>query len=137
MGVRSSPNPGYTMHMPANVSAQAIVPMLAGRSMRHPHATAFFLFAVLTVAHTWPLATHPATLSRNDNGDTVLIEWSLAWVAHQLPRDPFHLFDANIFYPAEHALAFSEHLFTLAMMGAPFSWIGASPVLVFNILLLA
>jgi hypothetical protein len=105
--------------------------------VRHPHAAAFFLFAALAVAHTWPLATQPGTLSRNDNGDTVLIEWSLAWVAHQLPRDPVHLFDANIFYPAKHALAFSEHLFTLAIMGAPLSWFGASPVLVYNILLLA
>jgi hypothetical protein len=45
-------------------------------------------------------------------------------VAHQLPRDPVHLFDANIFYPAKHTLAFSEHLFTLAMMGAPLAWGG-------------
>ena len=47
-----------------------------------------------------------------------------------------HLFDANIFYPAKHALAFSEHVFTLSMMGAPL-WLGASPVLVYNLLLLA
>ncbi len=127
----------HTLQMPAIISAHPIVPMPPGGFVRHPHAATFVLFAALTVAHTWPLATHPGTLSRNDNGDTVLIEWSLAWVAHQLPRDPFHLFDANIFYPAKHALAFSEHLFTLAIMGAPLSWIGASPVLVYNILLLA
>jgi len=95
------------------------------------------LFVALAVAHTWPLATAPGTLSRNDNGDTLLIEWSLAWVAHQLPLDPLHLFDANIFYPARHTLAFSEHLFTLALMGAPLRWLGASPVLVYNLLLLA
>ena len=58
-------------------------------------------------------------------------------MAHQLPRDPMHLFDANIFYPAKHALAFSEHVFTLSMMGAPLLWLGASPVLVYNLLLLA
>jgi hypothetical protein len=123
--------------MSAIVSDHPIVPMRTGLFGRHPHAAACVLFAALAVGHTWPLATHPGTLSRNDNGDTVLIEWSLAWVAHQLPRDPIHLFDANIFYPAKHALAFSEHLFTLAIMGAPFSWFGASPVLVYNILLLA
>jgi hypothetical protein len=95
------------------------------------------LFAVLSIAHTWPLATAPGTLSRNDNGDTLLIEWSLAWVAHQLPHDPLHLFDANIFYPSKHTLAFSEHLFTLSLMGAPLHWLGASPVLVYNLLLLA
>jgi hypothetical protein len=111
--------------------------MLTGRSLRRPHVAALLLFAALAVAHTWPLATAPGTLSRNDNGDTLLISWSLAWVAHQLPRDPLHLFDANIFYPAKHTLAFSEHLFTLAMMGAPLRWLGASPVLVYNLLLLA
>ncbi|MCA1562035.1 MAG: hypothetical protein LC804_17770 [Acidobacteria bacterium] len=105
--------------------------------MRRPFVAAFFLFLALGVAHTWPLATDPGTLSRNDNGDTLLIEWSLAWVAHQLPRDPLRLFDANIFYPAKHTLAFSEHLFTLAIMGAPLFWLGASPVLVYNLLLLA
>jgi hypothetical protein len=95
------------------------------------------LFAVLAVVHTWPLITNPAVLSRNDNADTMLIEWSLAWVAHQLPRDPLHLFDANIFYPARYSLAFSEHLFVPALMGAPLQWLGASPVLVYNILLMA
>ena len=105
--------------------------------MRRGHVASLLLFVALAVAHTWPLATAPGTLSRNDNGDTLLIEWSLAWVAHQLPIDPLHLFDANIFYPAKHALAFSEHLFTLALMGAPLRWLGASPVLVYNLLLLA
>src|SRR5438445_6530134 len=110
---------------------------LPGRFLRRPYVAVLVLFVALAVAHTWPLATHPGALSRNDNGDTLLIEWSLAWVAHQLPRDPVHLFDANIFYPAKHTLAFSEHLFTLAIMGAPLSWLGASPVLVYNLLLLA
>jgi len=111
--------------------------MLTRRFLRRPYVAALFLFIALAVAHTWPLATSPGTLSRNDNGDTLLIEWSLAWIAHQLPRDPFHLFDANIFYPAKYTLAFSEHLFTLALMGAPLLWLGASPVLVYNLLLLA
>jgi hypothetical protein len=111
--------------------------ILAARFIRRPFVATFFLFLALAVAHTWPLATDPGTLSRNDNGDTLLIEWSVAWVAHQLPRHPMRLFDANIFYPAKHSLAFSEHLFTLAIMGAPLSWLGASPVLVYNLLLLA
>ena len=62
---------------------------------------------MLAVAHTWPLATAPGRLSRNDNGDTVLNEWTLAWVAHQAWRDPLHLFYANIFYPERLTLAFS------------------------------
>jgi hypothetical protein len=95
------------------------------------------LFVLCSVLQTWPLATNPAGLSRNDNGDTVLIEWTLAWVAHQTFVDPRHLFEGNIFYPSHHTLAFSEHLFALGMMATPLFWLGASPVLAYNLLLLA
>jgi hypothetical protein len=95
------------------------------------------LFVAFAVAHTWPLATDPGHLSRNDNADTMLNEWAIAWVAHQLPRDPLRLFEANIFHPSPHALAYSEPLIVQGMMGAPLFWLGASPVLAYNIVLLA
>jgi hypothetical protein len=98
---------------------------------------ALALFALLTVVHTWPLATAPATLSRNDNADTMLNTWIVAWVAHQLPRAPTRLFQANIFYPEPNTLAFSEHMFTQSLMGLPLFSLGASPVLVYNLLLLS
>jgi hypothetical protein len=94
------------------------------------------LCLLLAVVHTWPLATAPGTLSRNDNADAELNEWILAWVAHQLPRAPARLFEGNIFYPEHDSLAFSEPLIVPALMGAPLHWIGASPVFVFNIVLL-
>ncbi len=98
---------------------------------------ALVLFAALAVVHTWPLATAPARLSRNDAADTVLNEWIVAWVAHQVVHDPAHLFNANIFYPETRTLAYSEYLIGPAAMGAPLLWAGASPVLVYNLLLLA
>ena len=94
------------------------------------------LCLLLAVVHTWPLATAPGTLSRNDNADAELNEWILAWVAHQLPRSPAHLFDGNIFFPERDTLAFSEPLIVPALMGAPLQWLGASPVFTFNIVLL-
>jgi hypothetical protein len=95
------------------------------------------LFVLLAVMHTWPLATAPGRLSRNDTADTVHHEWILAWDAHQLVHDPWHLFDANIFYPERDTLAYSDHLLVQAIMGAPLLWSGASPVLVYNLLLIA
>src|SRR5579871_4267606 len=92
---------------------------------------------LLTLVHTWPLALQPGRYSGNDNADTQLNEWILAWIAHQLPRDPAHLFEANIFYPAHDSLAFSEPLIVPALMGAPLAWLGASPVLVYNLVLIA
>ena len=87
--------------------------------------------------HTWPLATAPATWSGNDNGDAQLNEWIMAWVAHELPRDPAHLFQGNIFYPARDTLAYSEPLIVPALLGAPVAWLGGSPVLVFNLMVIA
>ena len=105
--------------------------------LRSRRAQAFALCVVLAVLHTWPLVLHPGRYSRNDNADTQLNEWILAWIAHQLPRAPLHLFEANIFYPAHDALAFSEPLVVPALMGAPLAWSGGSPVLVYNLALIA
>jgi hypothetical protein len=106
-------------------------------SSRFRSSTTAAICLLLAIVHTWPLATAPGTLSRNDNGDAQLNEWILAWVAHQLPRAPARLFEANIFYPAHDSLAFSEPLIVPALMGAPLRWLGGSPVLVFNVVLIA
>ena len=105
--------------------------------LRAAWAVPALVCALLAVVHTWPLATAPATLSRNDNGDAQLNEWIMAWVAHQLPRAPAQLFQGNIFYPSKDTLAFSEPLIVPAILGAPLAWLGGSPVLVFNLMVLA
>ncbi len=119
---------------PALVS-QPITPATHGR-LAFPLAS-LPLFVLLAVVHTWPLATAPGRLSRNDAPDTVHKEWILAWDAHQLAHDPLHLFDSNTFYPKRNTLAYSDHLFVQALMGAPLLWAGASPVLVYNLLIIA
>jgi len=91
----------------------------------------------LAVLHTWPLATHPGVLSRHDNADAMLNEWIVAWVAHQAPRAPLQLFDANIFYPEPRSLAFSEHMTVQGLMGGPVLWLGGSPLLAYNLLVIA
>jgi hypothetical protein len=110
--------------------------MSARSRLPFPIASLAFFF-LLALVHTWPLATAPARLSRNDTADTVHHEWILAWDVHQLARDPRHLFDANIFYPEPDTLAYSDHLIVQAIMAAPLFWLGASPVLAYNVLLIA
>jgi hypothetical protein len=104
---------------------------------QHPRLASFALFVTLALVETWPLATNPAHLSRNDNGDTVLNEWTLAWVAHQAPLAPLRLYEANIFYPEHDTLAYSESMIVQAAMAAPLFRLGASPVLAYNLVLLA
>jgi hypothetical protein len=91
----------------------------------------------MAVLHSWPLASDPNHLSRLDNHDAELNVWVVAWTAHILPRAPLSLFEAPILYPEHHTLAFSEHMFVPSVMGAPLSWLGASPVFVYNVLIIA
>ncbi len=47
-------------------------------------------------------------MGRVNTGDGQLSIWNVSWVARALLVDPGSVFDANIFYPHRHALAFSE-----------------------------
>ena len=98
---------------------------------------ALALFLALAVFHTWPLASGLNYYSRHDNADAMLNEWAIAWIAHQLPRDPLGLFNANIFYPEPNTLAFSEHLFVQGVLGAPLFWLGVPSLVVHNLLTIA
>lgn len=106
-------------------------------SSRRQRFSALLLCLLLAILHTWPLATAPGTHSRNDNGDAQLNEWILSWVARQLPRAPARLFDANIFYPSRDTLAYSEPLIVPGVMAIPIRALGGSPVLAFNLVLIA
>jgi len=106
-------------------------------ALRNRRLAALIFFSAMAVLHSWPLASDPARLARLDNHDAELNTWIVAWVAHILPRDPLDLFEAPILFPEHHSLAFSEHLLVPSAMGAPLLWAGASPVLVYNLLIIA
>lgn len=114
-----------------------LAPFVQATFLSAPRAIALALFVVLAIAETWPLASAPGRYSRNDNSDTVLNEWTISWVAHQAVRDPLRLFDANIFYPEPRTLAYSETMVVQSAMAAPILWLGGSPVLAYNLVLLA
>ena len=90
---------------------------------------------MLTLILTWPLARfwEPAL---PDQDDALFSVWRLAWIAHQLTIDPTTLFHANIFWPAQFTLAYSDAMLLLGVAGAPLIWLGVHPVIVHNILAL-
>jgi hypothetical protein len=102
-----------------------------------PSLVAFAVFTLLAIGHTWPLASNPAHLSRNDNGDTLLNTWVIAWVAHQLPRSPLHVFDAPIFHPQRLTLGYTEAMIVQGVMAMPILAAGGSAVLAYNVVLIA
>ncbi len=98
-------------------------------------ALAVLFFFVATLLFTWPIAARLGD-GLADPWDARLNAWILHWDFHQTFHDPLNLFDANIFYPARYALAFSENLYGAALFGFPLYAVGASTLTVYNVLFL-
>ena len=82
---------------------------------------------------TWPLGRiTDVVIPASDDAHFSI--WRLAWVAHQLPADPQHLFDANIFHPAKGTLALSDAMLLVGALGLPFFHAGVNPAIVHNYL---
>jgi hypothetical protein len=94
------------------------------------------LFTALTAVMTYPQIFHMRD-GVHDDGDPLLVTWVLAWVAHQLPRAPAHLFDANMFYPERNTLAYSETLLVPGIATAPLHWLGVHPIVIYNLVFLS
>jgi hypothetical protein len=98
-------------------------------------ALAVLAYAVLTTVWLWPLSAAPGRLALV-NPDTLGNAWTMAFVVGQVARDPLRLYDANIFHPTPHALAFTETLFPQSLMAAPILLLGGGPLLAHNLVLL-
>jgi hypothetical protein len=111
-------------------------PPSAHRPRSHPRLLLAVsgLFLGLTAWLCWPL---PLRLGEgvSDSPDSLLNLWALAWNFHILPRDPLSLFQANIFFPRPNTLAYSEHLFGVALFAAPAYWASGNVVLAYNLAL--
>lgn len=93
-------------------------------------------FIALALAWTWPLPTHLSTRIPHDPGDPVLNTYLLWWNAETLPFGP-RWWNPPFFFPMRGALALSEHLAGLAVISTPVQLLGGTPVLGYNITLLA
>lgn len=90
-------------------------------------------YALLALVGTHPLWMRAAGSVPMDIGDPLLNAWIIAWETHALLAGPFRLFDANIFHPLQNTLAFSEHVFSTAMLLFPVSTASGEPVFAYNV----
>ncbi|MGH9383135.1 MAG: DUF6044 family protein [Vicinamibacterales bacterium] len=88
--------------------AEAICAILAG--------------VVLAFINTYPLITKFTSAARLDSTDGRWSVWVVSWVAHALTTDPLNVYRANIFYPHDNALAFSEANLVEGALGVP-AWL--------------
>ncbi len=104
----------------------------------YPTSLLFILaiYVLLSLVLTYPLLFNLTTAVPNDIGDPLLNTWILAWVDHALLTDPLNLFNANIFYPLPNTLAYSEHLFSTALIALPIQLLTGEPIVAYNLSLL-
>jgi hypothetical protein len=101
-------------------------------------------FLILSVVMTWPVAARLDRSLPADLGDPLLNCWILAHGAGHWSRiltGDLHawneLWNANIFYPAPLALAYSEHLTPQAIQVLPVWLVTHNPILCYNLLFLS
>jgi hypothetical protein len=73
----------------------------------------------LAIVFTWPMAERFGKAGRLENGDARFSIWNVSWVAHALTSDPANLWNANIFYPHQAALSYSEANLVAGAIGVP------------------
>jgi len=93
------------------------------------------LFAAVTIAMTWPIARHIATVAV-PHQDVYFNMWRLHWFAHAVQTQPAHLFDGNIFYPERGTFALSDAMLVEDVVALPLVLLRVPPVLVQNLLIL-
>lgn len=90
----------------------------------------YFLFATLYI--TYPLIFN-LTNTLPSLGDEPLITWIISWNIHSFITDPSNIFNANIFYPYQNSLSFSDAFFTSSVIAFPFILITGQPAIAYNI----
>jgi hypothetical protein len=112
------------------------------RAFGGAHAAA--VYTLIAVWATWPLARGLPRDVAWDLGDPVLVIWALAWNCSQLLAilggdvgRAATYFDANIFAPATHTLAYSEHFIGQSLQILPVYALTGNAVLCYNLLYLS
>jgi hypothetical protein len=75
----------------------------------------FLLFILAALYITYPLIFH-LTSYVTGKGDELLIAWIHGWVIHSIDTNIFRVFEANIFYPYLHPLAYSDLFITSSLL---------------------
>jgi len=106
------------------------------RSLWWEGALAGCLYFAATLVLAYPLTRHPATTVLPMGADTNLLIWLIQWDVHAFTSDPMSIFDANIYYPFRHTLAYAENVIGSAFIAAPVLWTTRNPVLAMNVVAL-
>lgn len=91
----------------------------------------FFLYLVLTIILTWPLAFRSWNHVINA-GDPLFYAWNLMHNVNAIHRGFTNALDANIYYPSTNTLAFSDTLAVQTLLMYPAVWLTDNPIIAIN-----
>ncbi len=91
------------------------------------------LYTVLTLVMMYPISVNPSGLKLGGGADPSLYIWTIGWGTHALTHAPWAAFDANIFFPFKHTLAFSENALGSAALAIPVMWLTGDPLTSTNV----
>ena len=94
------------------------------------HAGAAFLYAVLTVVMTWPLASR---LNLMEAGDSSYFAWVMAWTTRALLNDPLGLPHANTLHPLRYTLFLDEPIVATSILSLPLRLLTSDPIVTLNV----
>ncbi len=94
------------------------------------------VYLAVVLAWSWPLPLHLTNRFTHDPGDPLLVTYLIWWNAHA-PAFSQAWWNAPFFWPLTDALALTEHLAGLSPFTTPIQWIGGSPLLAYNLILIA
>jgi hypothetical protein len=93
-------------------------------------ARATLVYALLTVALTWPFARELRVI---DAGDSAFFAWEIGWTLHALRTDPLGLPHANIFHPRCYTLGMDEPVLGTTLLALPLALFTHDAVLLYNL----
>ena len=94
------------------------------------------IYVLASVVMGREVLAHLGDSIANDAGDPILTTTILHWVATHVPyTDAWYQFP--IFYPSRDTLTFSEHLLGVGVLAAPIEWLTGSPIVAYNLTLVA
>lgn len=94
------------------------------------------VYLLLALAWAWPLPLHLANRFTHDPGDPLLVTYLIWWNAHAVPLTRAW-WNAPYYWPLGDTLALTDHLAGLAPITTPIQWLGGSPLLAYNLVLVA
>ena len=107
-----------------------------GNPKRPPVWLPAVVYLALAVAWSWPLPVYAASRYAHDPGDPLLATFLLWWNARVFPLS-HAMWNAPFYWPMHDALALTEHLAGIGIVSSPVQWLGGSPLLAYNLVLIA